>query len=157
MVKDLHQCRSKNCAELLTSKDARSSHSNLDLRLIVQNHADAEETFAHNEKTGFGWMAAKKSPSVSTSPNWDKQNKVISSGRGQGRMPNVAEMAWFILMFKELRDIWLFPKIYVRTSSTAANGNPVFIGICNSYGIGIVNHHGTSCGGSIGVLTSVVE
>jgi hypothetical protein len=36
--KNLHQCRGKNCAELLTSKDARSSHSNLDLRLIVQNH-----------------------------------------------------------------------------------------------------------------------
>ena len=27
-----------NCAELLTSKDARSSHANPDLRLIVQNH-----------------------------------------------------------------------------------------------------------------------
>ena len=33
----LHQCCSKNCAELLTSKEARSSHSNLDLRLIVEN------------------------------------------------------------------------------------------------------------------------
>jgi len=120
-------------------------------------YAGPEQTFAHNENTGFGWMAVKKAPSVSTSANWDKQNKVISSSRGEGRMPNGAEMAWFILMFKGLRDIWLFPKIYVRTSSTAANGNPVFIGICNNYGIGIVNHHGTSCGGSIGVLTSVVE
>ena len=37
---NLHQCRSKNCAELLTSKEARSSHSNLELRLIVENRVE---------------------------------------------------------------------------------------------------------------------
>lgn len=120
-------------------------------------YADPEQAFAHNEKTGFGWMVVKKAPIVSTSSNWDRQNKVISGGLDEGHMPNAAEMAWFISMFKEVRNIWLFPDIYVRTSSVAANGNPVFMGRCDSYGIGILNHQGISCGGSIGVLTSVVE
>ena len=72
-------------------------------------YADPEQTFAHNEKTGFGWMVVKKAPIVSTSSNWDGQNKVISGGLDEGRMPNAAEMAWFISMFKEVRNIWLFP------------------------------------------------
>jgi hypothetical protein len=120
-------------------------------------YTEPEQTFAQDEKTGFGWMAVKKAPIVSMSTNWDEQNKVISGGLDEGRMPNAAEMAWFISIFKEVRDTWLFPTIYVRTSSAAANGNPVFMGRCDSYGIGIVNHHGVSYGGSIGVLTSVVQ
>ena len=101
-------------------------------------YADPEETFAHNEKTGSGWISVKKAPIVSTSRNWDGQNKISSDGLDKGRIPNAAEMAWFISAFKEVRNIWLFPRIYVRTSSVAANGNPVFMGRCDSYGIGIV-------------------
>jgi hypothetical protein len=117
-------------------------------------YADPEQTFARNEKTGFGWIVVKKAPIKSTSSNWDGQNKVILSGVGEGRMPNAAEMVWFISTFKDVRDIWLFPETYVHTSSVAANGNPVFVGRCDSDGIGILNHNGISCGGSVGVFLS---
>ena len=75
----------------------------------------ADRKFARKDKTSFGWLAIKKRPiAKSTQKNWDNQNKLLSTIE---RVPNVAEMSWFITTYFEVCGVRLFKNRYVRTSS----------------------------------------
>lgn len=105
----------------------------LDVREIKSTHFYSEtggwyadQKFAHEDKTSFGWLAIKKTPvSNSTSKTWNKQNKLLSALE---KVPNAAEMSWFITTYFEVRGVRLFEGVYVRTSSLDSFGYRVYVG-----------------------------
>ncbi|MEJ0053397.1 MAG: hypothetical protein WDN10_01545 [bacterium] len=83
--------------------------------------------FAQSDLTGSGWFAHKKTEVTgSTSKTWGEQTLLPSNTE---RVPNAAETSWFITVFFEVRGVWLFKSLYVRTSSLDADGNHVYVGV----------------------------
>lgn len=117
--------------------------SMLDVREIQSGHFYnktegwyADRKFARGDKTGNGWLMAKKTPVAdSTNKSWGEQTPLLS---GLERVPNVAEMSWFITTYFEVRGIRLFEGIYIRISSVGSDGNRVCIGGFVSRGLGVV-------------------
>ena len=93
----------------------------------------AEQPFASTDKVGCKWLAIRKEP-VSNSMNktWRAQRKVL---RRREQVPNVAEMAWFITTYYEVRKTRLFPNAYVRTSSVDSDGDRVSVGPFDENGL----------------------
>ena len=112
----------------------------LDVREIKSTHFYSEtggwyadQKFAREDKTSFGWLAIKKTPVAnSTSKNWNEQSKLLSALE---YVPNAAEMSWFITTYFEVRGIRLFESVYVRTSSLDSDGNRVRVGVFDSKGL----------------------
>jgi len=97
----------------------------------------ADQKFACEAKTSFGWLAIKKTPVAnSTSKNWDEQSKLLSALE---HVPNAAEMGWFVTTFFEVRGIRLFEGVYVCTSSLGSDGRRVDVGGFDSGGLRVVN------------------
>lgn len=107
--------------------------STLDVREVRSTHFysrtnvwRAEHRFAHEDKTPFGWSLIKKRPvSDSTNKTWSKQSKLLPVLE---KVPNAAEMCWFITTYLEVRGVRLFEGVYVRTSSINSEGDHVVIG-----------------------------
>ncbi len=116
--------------------------STLDVREIQSAHFYsktggwyADQKFAREDKTSFGWLAIKKTPVAnSTSKTWNEQNKLLSKLE---TVPNAAEMCWFITTYFEVRGVRLFEGIYVRTSSLGSGGSRVRVGFFDSVGLGV--------------------
>ncbi len=114
--------------------------STLDVREIQSAHFYsktggwyADQKFAREDKTSFGWLLIKKTPVPnSTSKNWNEQNKLLSALE---KVPNAAEMSWFITTYFEVRGIRLFEGVYVRTSSLDSDGRRVRVGYFDSGGL----------------------
>jgi hypothetical protein len=114
--------------------------STLDVREIQSAHFYsktggwyADQKFAREDKTSFGWLLIKKTPvSNSTSKNWNEQNKLLSALE---KVPNAAEMSWFITTYFEVRGVRLFEGVYVRTSSLDSGGHHVNVGLFDSGGL----------------------
>jgi hypothetical protein len=129
--------------------------STLDVREIQSAHFYskaggwyADKKFAREDKTSFGWLAIKKTPvSNSTSKNWNEQNKLLSALE---KVPNAAEMSWFITTYFEVRGVRLFEGVYVRTSSLNSVGGRVCVGGFDSDGLRVrdcwVDHRGDDIG-----------
>ena len=117
----------------------------LDVREIQSSHFYsksggwyADQKFAHEDKTSFGWLAIKKTPVAnSTSKTCNEQSKLLSALE---HVPNAAEMSWFITTYFEVRGIRLFESIYVRTSSLDSDGYCVPVGVFDSEGL-TVNYY----------------
>jgi hypothetical protein len=93
----------------------------------------ADEKFARDDKTSFGWLAIKKTPIAnSTSKNWYEQNRLLSDVE---RVPNAAEMSWFITTYFEVRGIRLLEDVYARTSSLDSDGHRAYVGCFDSEGL----------------------
>ncbi len=114
--------------------------STLDVREIQSAHFYsktggwyADQKFAREDKTSFGWLLIKKTPvSNSTSKTWNEQNKLLSALE---KVPNAAEMCWFITTYFEVRGVRLFEGVYVRTSSLDSDGSRVSVGGFDSGGL----------------------
>jgi len=114
----------------------------LDVRNIKSSHFYSEtggwyadQKFAREDKTSFGWLAIKKTPVAnSTSKNWNEQSKLLSALE---HVPNAAEMSWFITTYSEVRGIRLFKNVYVRTSSLGSDGDRVLVGRIDSRGLDV--------------------
>ena len=112
----------------------------------------SDQKFAREDKTSFGWLAIKKTPvENSTSKNWEEQSKLLSALE---KVPNVAEMSWFITTYFEVRGIQLFESIYVRTSSLDSDGNRVDVGGFDSRGLNVDYYWGNDRDGNLGVSAS---
>lgn len=80
----------------------------------------AGQKFAHEDKTSFGWLMIKRTCiSRSKGETWENQNRLLSRFE---RVPNVAEMSWFITTYFEVCSVHLFKGGYVRTSSLSSAG-----------------------------------
>ncbi len=129
--------------------------STLDVREIQSAHFNsktggwyADQKFAHEDKTSFGWLLIKKTPvSNSTGKTWNDQNKLLSALE---KAPNAAEMGWFITTYFEVRCIRLFEGVCVRTSSLGSGGGRVVVGGFDSGGLYVSNawfdNHGDDFG-----------
>lgn len=114
--------------------------SMLDVREIQSAHFYSktggwysDQKFAREDKTSFGWLAIRKTPVPnSTSKTWKEQSKLLSALE---RVPNTAEMSWFITTYFEVRGVRLFEDIYVRTSSLDSDGDRVYLGCFGSEGL----------------------
>ncbi len=90
--------------------------------------------FSRKDKVGTKWIIIKKVPVPnSTNKNWHEQLFLLLK---KERVPNAAEMCWFITTFYEVNRIKLFDKeIYVRTSSVTFEGMRVLVGPFSSDGL----------------------
>ena len=91
---------------------------------------DENQLFGKEDKANHEWLMIRKG----TVPRcfmleWDNQIQFLSS---EERVPNVAELVWFIIAFYRVRKVFLFNEIYVRTSSITLNGQHVEIGVHDS-------------------------
>ncbi len=95
----------------------------------------AGEKFAREDKTSFGWLAIRKMPVPnSTSKNWNEQSNLLSAIE---KVPNAAEMSWFITTFFEVHGVRFFEGIYVRTSSLVSYGGHVDVGFFDGGGLDV--------------------
>ncbi len=92
-----------------------------------------DQKFAREDKTSFVWLMIKKTlVSDSTSKTWNEQGKLLSALE---KVPNAAEMCWFITTYFEVRGVRLFEGVYVRTSSLDSDGRRVYVGSVDSGGV----------------------
>ncbi len=99
----------------------------------VNNSWHDEHPFSRFEKVETRWIAIHKTEiSGSLYKNLKEQLGLLQN---MERVPSVVEMAWFITTYYEVRDIRLFEKIRVRTSSVSWWGDPVYIGLFDAWGI----------------------
>lgn len=89
--------------------------------------------FVREDKTSFGWLAIKKtSVDDSTNKNWNEQTRLLSKVE---KVPNAAEMSWFITTYFEVRSVRLFEDVYVRTSSLDSTDDRVRVGYFGAEGL----------------------
>ena len=72
------------------------------------------------------WLAVRKEPVMNSfEKTWDEQLTLLSHYE---RVPNAAELSWFITTFYEMTGVLLFSKGYVRTHSFGWDGATVLVG-----------------------------
>ncbi|MDE1944855.1 MAG: hypothetical protein KGI03_01085 [Patescibacteria group bacterium] len=115
----------------LSLLDVRSLENGLFYRKTGGWYAD--QAFAAGDKTLTGWLAIRKTPvPSSTSKTWDGQTALLAEAE---RVPNAAEMSWFITTFYKVRGVRLFERVYVRTSSRDSDGHRVYVGFFDAGGL----------------------
>lgn len=98
-------------------------------------YAEERQRFSREDYAATSWLALRKgSFPGSTSKRWDEQVALLS---GVEYVPNVAEVAWGVATYKAVRDVFLLPNIYVRTSSLDADGVRVTFGNFVAGGVGV--------------------
>lgn len=103
---------------------------NLNVQLFCNKergwYAEPKEKFSRDDKVTAEWIMLRKGivPN-STSKIWDEQQGLLAEVE---YVPNVVETTWSETTYKEVRNVWLFPYIYVRTSSVGSDGNHVDVG-----------------------------
>ncbi|GMQ95399.1 MAG: hypothetical protein BMS9Abin13_512 [Patescibacteria group bacterium] len=98
-------------------------------------YAEKSELFSRKNTAKTRWLIIRKVP-VPGSPmkTWNEQKMLLSA---QERVPNVAEVVWFMTTYYEIRNIRLFSDIYVRTSSVDSGGVRVIVGFFDSDGLDV--------------------
>lgn len=109
----------------------------------------AEQAFAQNDKVETRWiMLRKESVPQSTSKNWNEQQTLLSADEVT---PNIAEVTWCVTTYKAVRNIYLLPSIYVRTSSLDSGGHRVFVGDFGAKGLRVYDYWDDRRRGRLGV------
>ncbi len=95
-----------------------------------------EETFPQSDRVNKGeWLLARKTDVPnSRSKKWDEQSELIAASE---YVPNVAEVAYGMLVYYKVKGIRLFPDHYVNTSSVDTRGFQVKIGGFGQLGISV--------------------
>ena len=107
-----------------------------------------KEEFAHSQRTGEYWLAIKKTIIPhSNRRTWQEQQDMLLANE---RVPNIAEMAWFILIYGLTRNVHLYQRIAARTISSHLSGH-VCVGDCASRGINVTVLNDVDCSSSIGL------
>lgn len=112
----------------------------------------SDQKFARNDKADTRWIIVRKEPVPgSTSKTWDEQQALLSDVEVT---PNAAEVVWAITSYKAVRDIYLLPNIYVRTSSLGSDGYRVFVGYFDDGGLFVDRWDGGSRVSDVGVSSA---
>lgn len=103
----------------------------LDIRVINASYfyskkdgwyTNKTEKFSRDDKVETVWIALRKEPVAgSFNKNWSKQNDLVTAPMV---VPNAAETVWGLTTYKAVRNVYLFPDCYVRTSSRGSDGIP---------------------------------
>lgn len=112
----------------------------------------ANQPFAANEKVVCRWLAIRKTEVPnSLNKKWDAQQKLLSD---VDQVPNAAEMSWFITTYYEVRGVYLFKDIYVRTSSVTSDGGRVYVGSFGGDGLYVYCSWDVNCYSNLGMSAS---
>jgi len=96
-------------------------------------YANAKQKFAQNDKVETRWIMLRKEPvPESTSKNWTEQQALLSDVE---ITPNAAEVVWCVTTYKAIRNVYLLPSVYVRTSSLDSDGDRVYVGGFDAKGL----------------------
>ncbi|OGI83337.1 hypothetical protein A2997_02495 [Candidatus Nomurabacteria bacterium RIFCSPLOWO2_01_FULL_36_10b] len=84
------------------------------------------EWFGKNDWVKPSWlMVRKREVPHSKHKNWMEQKTLV---RQPEYIPNVAELAWAVIMYKKVRGVYLLPNYMLRTSSVSDDGHHVEVG-----------------------------
>ncbi|MDD3531408.1 MAG: hypothetical protein PHV99_02355 [Candidatus Pacebacteria bacterium] len=112
----------------------------------------AEQKFAENDKVDTRWVMLRKGPVLnSTSKNWNEQQTLLSETEVT---PNVAGVAWCVTTYKAVRNVYLLPGVYVRTSSLDSDGVRVSVGSFDARGLRVSGGWGGRRGDGLGLASS---
>lgn len=115
-------------------------------------YAGSRQKFSQNDKVTAEWLMLRKGIIVnSTSKTWDKQQGLLTEVE---YVPNVAETTWGETTYKEVRNQWLFPDIYARTSSVVSDGGRVSVGHSAGGGVSVIYYWDDDRRGSLGVSSA---
>jgi len=115
-------------------------------------YSEPSEAFARNDKVTCRWLMLRKGPMPnSMSKTWSEQDQLISDIEV---VPNAAEQVWGMTVYKAVRDIYLLPDVYVRTSSVGSDGDHVYVGCFDGGGFGVDRWDDDNRGGRIGVSSA---
>ncbi len=91
------------------------------------------QKFSNEENVEPKWyMIRKYAAPYSTFKNWKEQELLISNDKF---VPNAPEFVWAITIYRDLRGIYLFNEISIRTSSLDNDKDNVAIGLFNKEGL----------------------
>lgn len=91
------------------------------------------EAFACADTTEPGWIAIEKAPSrKSFGLPWDKQLALVDASED---VPNIAELAWFLGVFRRFTQVHLLSGIRVRTSSLCGDEKHLIAGYYQGSGL----------------------
>ncbi|MBI2100657.1 MAG: hypothetical protein HYT47_01390 [Candidatus Vogelbacteria bacterium] len=98
-------------------------------------YLNKKQKFSHRDKVEPIWIALRKEPIAdSFAKNWGEQNELIAAPMV---VPNAAEAVWGLTTYKAVRDIYLLPNLYVRTSSLDSFGHRVGVGFFDAKGLDV--------------------
>lgn len=100
-------------------------------------YAEPKQKFSREDKVTTEWLMLRKGivPN-STNKTWDEQQRLLTEAE---YVPNVAETTWGETTYKEVRNAWLFPNIYARTSSVGSDDHHVRVGNSADSGVYVRN------------------
>src|SRR3989344_2643603 len=108
--------------------------------------------FGNGDRAETEWLAIRKEPVPnSLNQSWSEQLRLLSKDE---QVPNTGEMSWFIPPFCEVRGVWLFEEVYVRTSSVTSDGYRVLVGLFDEDGLRVDGCWGGGRGCYIGLAAS---
>lgn len=113
-------------------------------------YAEQKQKFSQNDKVETKWyMIRKDIVPESTSKNWGEQHALIIADTEF--VPNAPEFVWAITTYKAVRDVYLFGRIYARTSSLDSDGDHVYVGDFDDKGLYVDDHWGSYRVSSLGL------
>lgn len=88
-------------------------------------------TFSSDDKVGCQWLGIrKKIIPDSTNKNWNEQLQLLSNDE---KVPNAAELSWFITTLYKVRRVKFFKNVYVRTCSVTAQHRHAVVGLFSKH------------------------
>jgi len=115
--------------------------------------AEAKQMFSRIDRVpALRWlMIRKKSVPGSNCKTWIEQQKVLKPSE---RVPNAAEVAYVLALYRKVRDIRLLSDELVRTSSTDCHDQHVVVGHNEETGMSIIPEGDIHRSDKIGILTN---
>lgn len=99
----------------------------------------AEQKFAEIDKADTRWiMHRKEAVPKSTLKNSSKEQALLSDVE---ITPNAAEVVWCVTTYKAVRNVYLLPNVFVRTSSLDSDGYRVYVGDFGPDGLYVSNRY----------------
>jgi len=115
-------------------------------------YADKAQKFAKNDKAAAVWIAFHKEPVAdSFNRNWAEQSDLVSEPMS---VPNIAEAVWCLTTYKAVREVYLLPNLYVRTSSIDSDGIHVIVGSFDARGLLVGNGWGFERSDNLGLASA---
>lgn len=115
-------------------------------------YANESEKFSREDKVNPEWLMLRKTPVPnSTNKTWSNQQKLISE---MEYVPNAASVVWGLTTYKEVRNEYLLPNVYVGTSSVGSDGSRVFVGDFDGDGLVVNDCSDDNYGSDLGVASA---
>lgn len=115
-------------------------------------YAEVAQKFAHDDKVKTAWIALRKEPVAnSLSKNWPEQSALITEPM---IVPNAAEVAWGLTVYKAVRGEYLLSNLDVRTSSRESFGDSVRVGSFDATGLSVSNNWFNDRDGHLGLAAA---